>query len=151
MEKHEEIEEIKAQIAKLSKKVEELEKWDVNYDFPKEEDEYWHINLFSEVDVDTYFKGNKDSEWKIKSGNCFRTKEEAEAHREKLLVRAELERLSDDGCFEIKLEGGNVKPSRLRTTVKYLGAFYFSTEAKAQNAIDTIGVERLKKFMGIAE
>ena len=54
---------------------------------PKEEEEYFYVNTWGHVLSGTYYSDNNTYKWDAESGNCFRTKEEAEYHRDWLIAR----------------------------------------------------------------
>lgn len=89
------------------------------------------------------------------TGNYFKTEAEAETHKQRLLATQELKDLAEgyefkrdenhaiyydfiDGDFNVKC-----------WSFMQNGATYFSTKAKAQHAIDTLGETKLKTIFGV--
>ena len=62
---------------------------------PKEEDEYFYVDIWGGVLSGTYYSDGNINEWQVKSGNCFRTKEEAEYYRDWLIARKRIMDSSD--------------------------------------------------------
>ena len=54
---------------------------------PKEEEEQFYVDIWGYVLSYPYRSDGKNSKWNAESGNCFRTKEEAEYHRDWLIAR----------------------------------------------------------------
>ena len=54
---------------------------------PKEEDDYFFIDTWGLVLSSVYYSYGKINKWQAESGNCFRTKEEAEYYRDWLIAR----------------------------------------------------------------
>lgn len=89
-------------------------------------------------------------------GNIFKTKEEAEFERERLKVLNELKSLSDDDqewdnenthyyiVYELDSDKLNVWYNRI---AKLTHPYWFKSEESAKNAIETIGEDRLKKYV----
>lgn len=117
---------------------------------PKYGDSFWVLSHTGGVVQARWINGNlEDDMYAI--GNVFKTKEEAKFRGEQLKVEAELRRFArpfksdsenytlqywqdddilDITCFEL-LQCGNV---------------YFPSRKIAQQAIDTVGAERIKKY-----
>ena len=62
---------------------------------PKEYDKYFLVGPSGLVLSDTYYSDGSTSKWNAESGNCFRTKEEAEYHRDWLIARKRIMDSSD--------------------------------------------------------
>ena len=54
---------------------------------PKEGERYFCVDTWGGVLGDPYYSYGNTSKWDAESGNCFRTKEEAEYHRDWLIAR----------------------------------------------------------------
>ena len=54
---------------------------------PKEEERYFYVDTWGRVLNSAYYIGGGVNKWDVKSGNCFRTKEEAEYYRDWLIAR----------------------------------------------------------------
>lgn len=84
-------------------------------------------------------------------GNIFRTKEQAEFAVEKLKVEAELRKFSVPifkGCYYIYMmaENGSLALG-VNGHYKSQGTIYFESNEKAQQAIRSVGEERIKKYI----
>ncbi len=137
--------EFEALKAKYQGKIDDLQS---SVEWNPDRDIFFYVDergwILSESDL-----GSLQKQWLIDSGNAFKTKQEAESHKERMLIRAELERLADGGEWVLywdRIVQGFICEEKPFITV---GEFEFSTEQKAQAAIDTIGSDRLKKFMGV--
>ena len=93
----------------------------------------------------------------MKLGNCFLTKEEAESELERVKIEAEMVRLG--GRRNFKLDGDNygifycegVSVVLFHHSM-YQGIIYFDTRKEAEEAIKTIGEDRIKKYIfGVEE
>lgn len=145
MNAQDEIKELKQRIAELEEQVEQEQV------FPQEGDTFWFLNTYGVVMGRDFKKDSVDS--KILKSNIFETQQEAEYAREKLKVEAELRKFSRP--FE---EGENNYYISFETYDKFIdidsllyrqtqGVFYFKSKEKAENAIETIGEERIKKYI----
>ena len=142
-------EELKA----LRKRIAELEELaKEEQEFPQKYDFYWYVDDDTEV-LGKNWHNNEYDQGRLSIGNVFRTKEKAEFTVEKLKVEAELRKFSRP--FE---EGENNYYIFFETYNKFIaidsilyrktqGAFYFESEEKAQQAVSTVGVERVKKYL----
>lgn len=126
---------------------------------PKDDEEYYYF-LAGGVYVyswnnDFFDKGN------YSTGNCFKTEKEAENAGERLKIRAELQRYADEHNDKpIDWENRNtakwyirfnyddeiVEWSRVRT-VRDTFQIYFSSEEVAKAAVQSVGEERIKKYL----
>ena len=142
----EELKALKERIAEL----EELAKEE--REFPKDGDEYWFIDDRGFVGGSLYTNHYIDS-GRQTVGNFFSSLEQAEFAVEKLKVEAELRKFSrpfEYGKFNYYLFL-NIKSDSLDTQfTSYCppqGAIYFESEEKAQQAIEAVGAERIKKYI----
>ena len=142
----EELKAIKERIAEL----EVLAKGE--QEFPKVGDKYWYIDTTGDVHDENWecFSFEKAT---LEIGNVFSTKEQAEFAVEKLKVEAELRSLSDSwdlektqytfsfnwevGEFEIDYPDYN----------QYPGSYYFDSLDSWEQAIESVGEERIKKYI----
>ena len=102
---------------------------------------------------DSEFKNKKSDKDSLEIGNIFKTKEQAEFVLEKLKVEAELRKFSRP--FEIygtnyylyfAKDDGFIGIACLTTSLAQ-GAIYFESENKAQQAIESVGEHRIKKYL----
>lgn len=146
MNAQDEIKELKQRIAELEEQVEQ------GQEFLQEGDFYWLIEYETEVSRSVWLDDDYDNKL-LSVGNVFRTEEEAEFAVEKLKVEAELRKFSRP--FE---EGENNYHISFDTYNKFIdidsllyrqtqGVFYFESADKVQQAIETVGEERIKKYI----
>ncbi|OYQ68286.1 hypothetical protein [Aerococcus sp. 1KP-2016] len=120
-------------------------------EFPQDGDLYWFIDdeggMFSAFYKKHYLDINRQ-----KIGNIFRTKDQAEFAVEKLKVEAELRKYSRP--FKYGKPNRNIiltDNENVSTAYWYKkqtqGGIYFESEEKAQQAISTVGEERIKKYI----
>lgn len=142
----EELKTLKERIAEL----EELAKEE--QEFPQEDDKYWYLGSSGEV-MNTICGGFDFEIDRLEFGNIFKTKEQAEFVGEKLKVEAELRKFSRPfECGEnnhIICMEKNI--NRLFTIGRlvdhYQGAIYFESKGKAEEAIRSVGAERIEKYI----
>ena len=142
----EELKALKQRIAELEEQAKEEQ------EFPKVGDEYWYMGVTGNVFTSTWegFPSEKDM---LKMGNIFRTREQAEFAVKKLKVEAELRKFSRP--FVDGKENNHIKyrPSfdELSVSASFgyqdQGVFYFESREKAQQAIKSVGKERIKKYI----
>ena len=142
----EELKALKERIAEL----EELAKEE--QEFPQEGYEFWFITSSGDV-ARMFWHDDLGQEQSLSIGNVFKTSEEAEFSVEKLKVEAELRKFSR--LFADGEENNHIKYSpsfdelSVLTSFSYQdqGVFYFESREKVQQAIDTVGEERIKKYI----
>lgn len=148
-----ELEEAKAKIAEIEKKIEE-KKSETGRWKPEEGDKYWFINDIGDIYKSEWNNVNIDKE-RYSIGNYYRTKEEANFAIEKLKVIAELKEFAEpkdrkwDGiishyffCYDYDEE-----EIAISYNCYWKGTIYFESEEKAQQAIDAVGEERVAKYL----
>lgn len=142
----EELKALKERIAELEER-EKREK-----EFPQDGDEYWFIDSTGEV-INEKWEGLSFEIERLEFGNIFKTKEQAQFAVEKLKVEAELRKYSrpfeldslnhyifldtDDDCLGVDS----------LSFCQSQGTIHFESEGKAQQAIESVGVERIKKYI----
>ena len=140
------IEELEKELAELKCKVKEGPK------FPEYGDIYWCIDAEGIVYVNT-FEGIQADRNIFEIGNVFKTKEQADFAVEKLKVEAELRKYSRPfKCGEINhyifLNTDNECIDVVGLSYsQYQGTIYFESEEKAQQAVESVGEERIKKYI----
>ena len=68
---------------------------------PKEEEKYFYLSPSGRVLSSAYYSDGMAYKWDAESGNCFRTKEEAEYHRDWLIARKRImDSLDSDSSWE---------------------------------------------------
>ena len=146
-----EIKELKQRIAELEEQAKGEQ------EFPQDGDAYWYINPLGFAFHDEW-SGFITEGHKIEIGNVFKTKEQADFAVEKLKVEAELRKYSklfEYGKFNYYLFldiDGNSFRTDFTSYCPPQGAIYFESEEKAQQAVYTVGEERIKKYLfGVEE
>ena len=141
----EELKALKERIAEL----EELAKEE--REFPQEGDAYWFIDDEGGMSS-TFYKNYYLDIYRQKIGNIFRTEEESEFAVKKLKVEAELRKFSrpftyhETNWYLIMDFDKEVHYSYKWDDVAQ-GAIYFESEEKAQQAIESVGIDRIKKYI----
>ena len=146
-----EINSLKQRIAELEEQVKGEQ------EFPQYGETYSYINTYGGVEGDIW-EGHFAERNMIKIGNFFKTEEQAEFVVEKLKVEAELQKFGrpfEYGKFNYNLlfdiDGNNFRTD-VTSYCPSQGAIYFESEEKAQEAVSTVGEERIKKYLfGVEE
>ena len=146
-----ELKALKERITELEEQVKE-EQDEREREFPQNGDDYWRLDNDAEV-MEMEWCGNSYDKSRLSIGNIFRTEEQAKFAVEKLKVEAELRKFSRP--FE--LDAGNILITfnTITGSLNFLyrdhnqsqGAIYFESVKKAQQAIDKVGTERIKKYI----
>lgn len=147
-----ELEEAKAKIADIEKKIEE-KKSETRRWKPRTAEEYWWISSVGEIGSSIWDDDEVDNgRWRI--GNCYQTEEECEFAIEKLKVIAELKE------YEEKNKAWDGEDFHYRIYYNYTmkkveigwsqaikqNGIYFESIEKARQAIVAIGEKRIKKY-----
>lgn len=148
-----ELEEAKAKIAEIEKKIEE-KKTETDRWKPRTAEEYWWTDSGGLINRGVWDDDGIDNgRWRI--NNCYQTKEECEFTKEKLKVMAELK-----GYKESKYRKWDGDNNHYHIYYNYIygevdisysqidkrNEIYFESREKAQQAIDAVGEERIKKY-----
>lgn len=159
MSKIKEIEELQKKVDELQKELNELKEQEKETESggvwrPKLGERYFYISPNGEILYDT----NDDTPTDIMRfsiGNVFRTKEEAEFAVEKLKALAELKVFAEpkdrkwDGKNKHWCIGYDVEDDRIHVghwLAYKSNEVYFETKEKAQQAVDAVGMDRIKKY-----
>ena len=147
-----EIEELKNKIAELEKEIkkENSGRWK-----PERNDKYFYISAHAEVCDDKWeeYEGDND---RYSIGNCFRTKKGAEFAVEKLKVIAELKDYEEQDAVWDERNSHyyilfDAKDRKILTCETKLwipqGAIFFKSEENAKKAIETVGEDRIRKYI----
>ena len=136
----------------LKQRIAELECHDKKQKFPQDGDKYWYVDDIGILWLSVFGKGELSND-RVEMGNVFRTKEEAGFVAEKLKIEAELRKFSkpfEYGKFNYNLlfdiDGNNFRTD-VTSYCPSQGAIYFESVEKAQEAVSTIGEERIKKYL----
>ena len=119
--------------------------------FPKYGDSYFFVDVDSEISSSEWV-GNIFDGSRLRNGNCFKTIAEAEKHRRFLFADAKLRKMADGGFsgYELSLEADRCFFITLKCS-DYVSPYRFSSEEKANQAIEEIGEDDLKLIFGIKE
>ena len=149
-----EINKTKEHLANMEKMLEECkyERWK-----PKDNEKFWYIDSSGFVNYSLFMS---ETESRFKNYNCFKTREQAEAEAEKILVRRMLEDIarrlnrgqkidwndSEQPKYCIELVCNDI------TTIYYFshkaqGTVYCLDKSFKDISIQVIGEERLKKYL----
>ena len=121
-------------------------------EFPQEGDFYWIIEDSTEVSRYAW-EGDDFDNQHLPVGNVFKTKDQAEFEVEKLKVEAELRKFSvpfepmvDNFYMVLDTSDGVIDIWSMRYS-KAQGAIYFESKKTAIEAIQSVGKERIKKYL----
>lgn len=124
--------------------------WDL-----KEGDAYYVIDYdFMSVRSVIFFNDTDDLNYRY-LGNCFLTKEEAESELERIKIEAEMLRLGGKRKGEQGKANWYLEYRPMSGGIEALwssyemdqGVIYFESEEKAKKAVETIGKDRIKKYI----
>ena len=140
-----EIKVLKERIAELEEQIKE------EREFPQNGYEYWYIDDYGYI-LNEKWDGLDFEEFRLAMGNIFKTKEQAVFALEKLKVEAELRKFSKSPnmsavkWFIVCADSEEVYT--LYTTQEISqGTIYFESKKVAQQAIETVGIDRIKKYI----
>lgn len=121
-------------------------------EFPQDGDEYWYIDDEGDI-LNEKWDGLDFEEYRLEIGNIYKTEDEAEFAVEKLKVEAELRKFSrpfepmvDNFYMVLDTSDGSVDIWCMFYS-KAEGAIYFESKKKAIEAIESVGEERVKKYI----
>ena len=121
-------------------------------EFPQVEDDYWYVDCDAEVMLAVWY-GDDYDKGRVSIDNVFKTKEQAEFAVEKLKVEAELRKFSrpfeyGDWNFEILWNNheNNIELDWSGYVVRQ-SVIYFESGEIAEKAIESVGEERIKKYI----
>ena len=153
---------LQEEIKKINEKIEALNKdmqslmseldAGVENDFPHDGEEYWYIDDDTEV-MSIEWYDSEYSRGRVSIGNIFRNEKEAEFAVGKLKVEAELRKFSrpfEEDDYNSFIELYMFDKTLTVDSNEYWqtqGVIYFESDEKAQQAIDTVGEERIKKYL----
>lgn len=126
---------------------------------PKDGEEYWTIDVEGQVDnVSAY--PDEIVEWDFLTGNCFKTKEEAEEYKKQIEYTARYKNYIEEHSEPIDWNNEDQekdsafydideKGIRVEDTVKFIdqGTIYASSEQIIWDAIKEIGEDNFKKYV----
>ena len=142
----EELKSLKERISELEEQVKEEQ------EFPKDGDEYWFMDMNGDV-LSGKWKNFGIEKDMLEIDNVFGAKEQAEFAAEKLKVEAELRKFSrpfkeDEYNYFILINSShNNIVTDSDDYYQTQGTIYFESTTIANEAIDTVGEERIKKYI----
>lgn len=121
-------------------------------EFPQNGDEYWYIDTTGDIYNENWecFGFEKAT---LEIGNVYKTRKEAEFAVEKLKVEAELRKFSrpfesgEDNYHIIFNTDGEFTGIFSALYRQSQGIIYFESLEKAQQAMSTVGEDRIKKYI----
>lgn len=142
----EEIKALKDRIYELEQQVEQEK------EFPQDGDEYWYVNGDTDVMLTVWY-GDEYDQGRLSINNVFKTKEQAEFAVEKLKVEAELRKFSrpfeptTDNFFIVydKYLESLENNCSLKTDIQ--GVIYFGSREELRKAAQSVGIDRIKKYI----
>lgn len=144
---------VQEELKVLKQRIAELEEQAKKEDeFPRDGYAYWYIDDEGYI-LNESWDGLDFEEYRLAIGNIFKTKDKAEFTAEKLKVETELRKYSRpfesmEDNFSMVLDTNNGSLDIwCRLYSKYQGTIYFESEEKAQQAIEAVGEERIKKYI----
>ena len=121
-------------------------------EFPQDGDEYWYVDSDTEA-MDIEWDGSHCDQGRLSIGNVFKTKEQAEFTAEKIKVEAELRKFSrpfekgEYNSYIFFYIDGDYLEVGYKVSTPSQGAIYFESEEKAKQVIQSVGEERIKKYI----
>ena len=142
----EELKALKERIAELEYHAKE------EREFPQDGDEYWYVDYDAEV-LDMEWQSDEFDQGRLTIGNVFKTEQEAEFAVEKLKVEAELRKFSrpfkedeNNHFIQINSSHNNIVVDS-DDCYQTQGTIYFESKFEAHDVIQTVGEERIKKYI----
>ena len=137
------------EIKQLKKRIAELE---LAQEFPQQDNTYWYVSMRGNI-FTSQWEGFPSEVAMLKFGNIFRTEDQAKFAVEKLKVEAELRKFSRPfECGEInEYIFLDTDSDRIDVENRYYfptqGTIYFDSKEKVQQALKSVGADRIKKYI----
>lgn len=138
----------------LKERIAELEEQEKDEQgLPQYDYKYWYVDFDGSVSSTFYDNNHYIDRYHQEIGNMFKTKKQAEFAAEKLKVEGELRKFSrpfeyGKTNYHIFFDiDGNSFRTNFTSYCPLQGAIYFESEEKAKQAISTVGVDRIKKYI----
>ena len=125
---------------------------------PKNDGRYYTI--YGDLSVDSTYNNTSMDSLRIVYGNCFKTEKEAEFAAEKIKVYLELKNFADENNDPINWSNPLQEKFYIMWDyekciiiytyscwMKTLDAIYFSSKELAKQAVETVGADRIKKYL----
>ena len=147
------IEELEKELLELKEQVKEQQ------EFPQDGDSFYSISETGNIEGGMIWGGYPVDMDRMAIGNIFQTKEQAEFAVEKLKVETELRKFSrpfkhgaKNHTINYNHETEMVVNVNATATYQETGSFYFDSYEEVVEAIESIGEERIKKYIfGVEE
>ena len=141
----EELKVLKQRIAELEEQAKREQ------EFPEYGDDYWFL-LSGGTIYDNFYTNSHVDNKRLEIGNFFQTEQQAEFSVEKLKVEAELRKFSkafkrDTLNFIMCFDTDEDKICRETKRLIVQGAFYFENIYQLDKAIESVGADRIKKYI----
>jgi hypothetical protein len=120
-------------------------------EFPKDGDTYWMVDDSGDL-FDTVYVSYQSDEYRKKIGNMYKTEGEARFALEKTKVEGEWREFSrpfvwgEENWF-ITIEDDKDILIEYDNYAIYQGTVYFESKGKVKEAIESVGEERIKKYI----
>lgn len=145
---------LQEEIKIMKEGIAELEEQDKEErEFPQYAEEYWYVDSDTEVMGTVWYGDEFDSDQgRLSIDNVFKTKEEAEFVAEKLEIEAELRKYSvpfkpwSNNHVVTFTSQGELEIKNVALT-NHQGAIHFESGEKAQQAVNSIGEDYIKKYL----
>ena len=150
-----EIKELKERLEKLEAKIEEPQskRWE-----PEHNEHYWLIE--GESIHESLWFNDADDNWRYLTGNCFKTKEEAEEYKKQIEYTARYKNYIEEHSEPLDWHNESQykyfpefysNEGRINIdyycTIKHQGVIYASSEQIIEDAIKEIGEDNFKKYV----
>lgn len=122
---------------------------------PHSTGKYYYVNDTGGVSMSTWNDFNRMCEFRYKTCNVFKTKEEAEFRLEQIKVYYELENFANANnegnitprySIELKIDSKELI-NNYYSSLKELGQIYFTSKEILNRAVEKIGYERIRKYL----
>ena len=145
---------LQMEINSLKQRITELEgQVEQEKEFPQVEDDYWYVDGDAETMLAVWY-GDDYDKGRLSINNVFKTKDQAEFAAEKLKVEAELRKFSrpfkhgaKNHTINYNHETEMVVNVNATATYQETGSFYFDSYEEVVEAIESIGADRIKKYL----
>lgn len=127
---------------------------------PEQDEKYYFVDSLGKIEFDTYYVTSLHDVFLYHSNNMFKTKEEAEFRLEQITVYNELKNFANDNNEEIDWSDSKQKKWFIKLDhnnscfvtsyyfkLQHIGQIYFSSQRLAEQAIEKIGEDRIKKYL----
>ena len=120
----------------------------------KEGENYYFVNSYGCISNSKNY-----DEFRLITNNCFKTQKDAEFRLEQIKVYNELKNFADENNEEIEWKNGTAKyiitfdteDEKIGTNIIFyiqdIAQIYFSSKELAEQAIDKVGADRIKKYL----